>query len=253
VNLWPDDTHTPFVLAPALKEKHQGGDDVSSEANFKGVLEEYDRQMGRLLAGLNQLGIATNTLVVFTGDNGPSPTYRQKRTAGLRGAKLSLYEGGTRLPLIVWWPGTTPAGRVNERTVMNAVDLLPTFCRLAGATVSPDLATKLDGEDLSAAFTGGEPKRSRTLFWEYGRNNNAFKYPEAASNRSPNVAVREGDWKLLVNADGSGAQLFDLRTDIFETRNVAEGIAMTIERFHASCSEECGRSVPPQARPQRKL
>jgi arylsulfatase A-like enzyme len=222
VNLWPDDTHTPYAPNPALKEKYKGGNDANSEANFKGVLEEYDRQMGRLLAGLKQLGIATNTLVVFTGDNGPLPTYRQKRTAGLRGSKLSLYEGGTRLPLIVWWPGVTPAGRVNERTVVNAVDLLPTFCRLAGSTVSPDIATKLDGEDLSAAFTGGELRRSRAMFWEYGRNNNSFKYPAETSNRSPNVAVREGDWKLLVNADGSDAQLFDLSADAFETRNVAE-------------------------------
>lgn len=222
VNLWPDDTHTPYVPGPALKEKYKGGADANSEANFKGVLEEYDRQMGRLLDGLKQLGIATNTLVVFTGDNGPSPTYQQKRTAGLRGAKLSLYEGGTRLPLIVWWPGTTPPGRVNERTVMNAVDLLPTFCRLAGAAVSPDIATKLDGEDMSTAFTDGEPKRSRVMFWEYGRNNESFKYPSATVNRSPNVAVREGDWKLLVNADGSDAQLFDLGADVFETRNVAE-------------------------------
>jgi arylsulfatase A-like enzyme len=222
VNLWPDDTHTPFVPSPALKEKFKGGDDATSESNYKGVLEEYDRQMGRLLDGLKQLGIATNTLVVFTGDNGPSPTYKQKRTAGLRGSKLSLYEGGTRLPLIVWWPGATPAGRVNERTVLNAVDLLPTFCRLAGAPVPPEVATKLDGEDLSAAFTGGKPNRSRALFWEYGRNNESFKYPTAAAHRSPNVAVRAGDWKLLVNADGTDAQLFDLGADIFETRNVAE-------------------------------
>jgi arylsulfatase A-like enzyme len=222
VNLWPDDTHTPYVPRPALKEKFKAGYDANSEANFKGVLEEYDRQMGRLLDGLKQLGIATNTLVVFTGDNGPLPTYQQKRTAGLRGSKLSLYEGGTRLPLIAWWPGATPAGRVNERTVMNAVDLLPTFCKLAGAPVSPDITTKFDGEDLSAAFTGAEPKRSRPQFWEYGRNNDSFKYPAATGHRSPNVAVREGDWKLLVNADGSDAQLFDLGTDIFETRNVAE-------------------------------
>ena len=67
-----------------------------------------------------------------------------------------------------------------------------------------------------------EPKRSRAMFWEYGRNDESFKYPAATAHRSPNVAVREGDWKLLVNADGSDAQLFDLGADIFETRNVAE-------------------------------
>ena len=221
LNLWPDDTHTPFVPGPELSGKYGAKNNYNAEANFKPVLDEYDRQMGRLFAGLKRLGIDSNTIVIFSGDNGPLPTYDQRRTAGLRGSKLSLYEGGTRLPLIVRWPGRTPAGRVNEQTVINAVDLLPSLCRLAGAKVPDDLATRLDGEDLSAAFTGATPLRSKTLFWEYGRNETAFNFPPNARNRSPNLAVREGDWKLLVNADGNGAQLYDLSADPKEQNDLA--------------------------------
>ena len=221
VNLWPDDTHTPFVPSPAMKTKHKAGNNPNGEPNFKGVLEEYDRQMGRLLDGLKKLGLTTNTLVLFTGDNGPLPTYDGRRTAGLRGSKLSLYEGGIREPLLVWWPGHAPAGRLNERTVFTTLDLLPSFCQLAGAAIPRDITAKLDGEDLSAAFTGGTPARTRPLFWEYGRNTNSFAYPKPPGDRSPNVAVRDGRWKLLVNADGSDAQLFDLGSDPKETNNVA--------------------------------
>lgn len=220
VNLWPDDTHTPFVPRPELAAKHGAGENREGERNFKAVLEEYDTQMGRLLDGLNTLGIATNTIVVFTGDNGPLPTYQQRRTAGLRGSKLSLYEGGTREPLLVWSPGRTPAGKVNAQTVLSTVDLLPTFCKIAGLKVPEDVSAKLDGEDLSDVFAGRETHRSKPLFWEYGRNETAFKYP-GTNNRSPNVAVRDGDWKLLVNADGTGAELYNLSTDIGETKNLA--------------------------------
>lgn len=219
VNLWPDDTHLPFVPSPELKEKYHAGNNTSGEPNFKGVLEEYDNQMGRLLSGLEKLGVAGNTLVVFTGDNGPWPSYERRRTGGLRGCKLSLYEGGIRQPLLVWWPGTAPAGRVNEQTVLSAVDLLPSFCRLAGVTIPEEIAAKLDGEDLSAAFTGGAPVRSKPLFWEYGRNEKSFSYPKTPGDRSPNLAVRDGKWKLLINADGSGAELYNIESDARETRN----------------------------------
>lgn len=231
INLWPDDTHTPFVPRPELAAKHGAGNNREGELNFKAVLEEYDTQMGRLLDGLRELGLATNTLVVFTGDNGPLPTYQQRRTSGLRGSKLSLYEGGTRQPLLVW--GRTPAGRVNERTVMSAVDFLPTFCRFAGVKVPERIASQLDGEDLSAALMGAEPRRSKPLLWEYGRNETAFRYPQGR-NRSPNVAMRDGDWKLLINADGLGAELYDLASDRAETVNLAAKEVEVAKRLSAA-------------------
>jgi arylsulfatase A-like enzyme len=221
VNLWPDDTHTPFVPSPELKAKHNAGDNPNGERNFMGVLEEYDRQMGRLLDGLNDLGISTNTLVLFTGDNGAMPTYEGRRTAGLRGSKLSLYEGGVREPLLVWWPQNAPAGQVNERTVFSTVDLLPSLCTLAGVSVPRKMAALLDGEDLSRVFTGATPARHRPLFWEYGRNTNSFAYPREPRDHSPNVAVRQGDWKLLLSAAGNEAQLYNLASDAKEKHDLA--------------------------------
>ncbi len=221
VNLWPDDTHTPFVPSPERKAQFAAANNPNGEANFKGVLAEYDRQMGRLLEGVEQLGIASNTLILFSGDNGPLPTYGHRRTGGLRGSKLSLYEGGIREPFLVWWPGHVPPGRVNERTVLAATDLLPTLCKLAGATIPVEVQARLDGEDLSEALSGANPLRHRTLFWEYGRNTNSFAFPSAVGDRSPNLAVRDSGWKLLLNADGTGCQLYNLSGDPNERSDIS--------------------------------
>ena len=78
-----------------------------------------------------------------------------------------------------------------------------------------------DGEDLTSAIKGETPTRTKPLFWEYGRNETSFSYPQDAKHRSPNVAVREGNWKLLVNANGRGAELYDLSNDQNETKNLA--------------------------------
>jgi len=221
INLWPDDTHTPFVPSPEMKARYQAGNNTSGIRNFMAVMEEYDRQAGRLLKGLKELGVDDNTLVLFTGDNGPAPSYEHRRTGGLRGQKLSLYEGGIRQPCIVRWPRVTPAGRVNTDTVFSTVDLLPTFAKVAGARIPANIASQLDGEDLSAALRGDTPLRTKPHFWEYGRNTNSFHYPGSAWDRSPNVAVREGNWKLLVNSDGSGTELYDLAIDPNESKNCA--------------------------------
>jgi len=217
VNLWLDDVHTPWIPSREVQDdKAQRGD---TRKNLRPVLQETDRQIGRLLASLREMPIGSNTLVLFLGDNGPLPPFNQERTAGLRGSKLSLYEGGIREPLIVWWPGTVPAGRVNAETVVAAIDFLPSLATIGGAKL-PD-RVQLDGEEMSAALLGKTATRSKPLFWEYGRNTNAFGFPGIARNRSPNVAVRDGQWKLLVNADGTRRELYDLRDDWDETRNVA--------------------------------
>ena len=211
VQLWPDDVHTPWVPGGQAKR----GDTAE---NFHPVLREMDRQLGRLFDGLRDLGIEDNTLIVFASDNGAMPTFQGARSAGLRGAKWSLYEGGIRMPFIVRWPGHVPAGKTDESTVVAAVDLFPSLCAIAGAIPPKEVA--LDGEDLSAAWLGREMLRKRPLFWEYGRNPTAFLYP-GGRDRSPNVAMRDGPWKLLLNADGSGPELYDLASDRTEQHNLA--------------------------------
>jgi arylsulfatase A-like enzyme len=208
--------HTPWV--PEGSPLKRAAQNAETEAKFKQVLAEYDKQVGRLMQGLKESGLDQNTIVIFTSDNGPAPAFGQRRTAGLRGRKASLYEGGTRMPFIVRWPGQTPAGRLDEHSVLNSVDLVPTFCKLAKAPLPP--TEKWDGEDVSDAFLGKPVTRKTSMFWEYGRNPTAYSYPNDR-NRSPSIAVREGKWKLLLNADGANVELYNLEADLKESRNVA--------------------------------
>jgi arylsulfatase A-like enzyme len=214
VNLWLDDVHTPWIPNEAATKETN----PNIPTNLKRVGEEMDRQIGRLIDGLKELGIDDKTLVVFSSDNGPYP-HLAGRTQGLRGCKLSLYEGGIRLPFIVRWPGVTPAGATDETTVIGAVDMLPTLCRIAGAEAPKGVV--LDGIDRSVALKGKrQAERGRPLMWEYGRNEKFFGYPKQPSDRSPQLAIRDGNWKLLVNADGEGAELYDLSAGADETHNV---------------------------------
>jgi arylsulfatase A-like enzyme len=215
VNLWLDDTHTPFVPSEEQIKAVKVPSDGEPKAKYKAVLAEADRQIGRLLDGLK----GTNTLVLFLGDNGASQPLARQRGGGLRGQKLSLYEGGIRVPMIAWWPGTTKAGVVNDTTVLASLDFVPTLATVCGAKLPNGYVP--DGEDLTAAIKGETPTRKKSLFWEYGRNTTSFSYPMDLKHRSPNVAVRDGQWKLLVNADGSGAELYDVVTDRNETKNRA--------------------------------
>ena len=215
VNLWPDDMHTPWV--GNFEQQMVFPKDDESEANFRTVLAEYDRQIGRLLDGLKKLGIAENTVVVFTSDNGPAPSFRGSRSGNYRGCKASLYEGGMRLPFIVWSGDERiiPRGMVDDTSVVSALDMFESLCRIAHVNVPGGYVS--DGKDMSKALLGTPQKRDKALFWEYRRNDKiAFPKPDD-NDISPNVAIREGDWKLLVNADGSEAALYNLADDPRET------------------------------------
>ena len=216
VNLWFDDVHTPWIPnADAQKEKNP-----NITKNLKPVISEMDQQVGRLMHGLKELGIDDRTLVVFTSDNGPYPPL-PGRTVGFRGCKFSLYEGGLRLPFIARWPGVIPADVTDTATVLASVDMLPTLCHIAGAKLPSGVA--FDGADMSNALRGTRTVgRERPLMWEYGRNATFFGYPKLPKDHSPNLAIRDGNWKLLVNADGENTELYDLASDPSEAKNVAK-------------------------------
>lgn len=209
VNLWADDVHTPWVPDEVSDKK-------DLPRNFRPVMAEFDKQIGRLLDGLKARGLDKNTIVIFTSDNGALPTFDGARSGGFRGHKLCLYEGGTRMPFIVRWPGQVPAGRVDDRSITAAVDVFPTLCAIAGATLPR--GKTFDGIDVSATWRGQPLAKRGPLYWEYGRNDEFFKF---GPDRSPNLAVRRDQWKLLVNADGSKAELYDLSNDAAETKNLA--------------------------------
>lgn len=222
VNLWLDDVHTPWV--PSANDQDIGNDGRTTgkratPKRLARVLAEMDAQIGRLLQAIRDDDSGRPTLVLFMSDNGPMPTFKRRRTLGLRGSKLSLYEGGVRMPLIAWGPGIVPAGAVDDESVISALDFFPTLCALA-ETPLPD-GYESDGQNMLSALRGEPLKRSKPLFWEYGRNETAFNYPKP-DDRSPNVAMLDGNWKALVNADGSDLQLYDLANDPEESHNLAD-------------------------------
>lgn len=235
VNLWPDDVHTPWVYENDEKSQRQ------SAASFSIVLKELDRQIGRFMHGLDELGIADNTIVIFTGDNGPAPAFDGHRTNDLRGKKGTLYEGGIRMPFIIRWPDIVPRGVTDSVSVVCMVDLFPSLCAIAGATL-PDTHV-LDGMDMSGVLTGRITcvERPKPLFWEFGKCK--------AKRESPHIAIREGDWKLLVNADGSDTELYDMTADCNERINVANAYPDVVATLKPKAIDWFNRSYREYAAP----
>ena len=226
VRLFPNDVHDAHVPWPGREEKWRRVTSNPWEQKFFAVLEEMDRQIGRLVETIDTLGLAENTLIVFTSDNGPTdwPKYYRDHSGGppgftgpFFGRKWSLFEGGIRMPFIARWKGHIPAGTTDSTSVMAGIDLSPTFCKLAGVEVPPTDA--LDGIDRSGVLLGQPSPRPRPLFWQYGAPH-AVLQPGLPEFQAPSFAVRDGDWKLLVNPDGSEARLFHLVQDPGEKKNL---------------------------------
>lgn len=204
----PSDKAAPFFLHVCFHEPHEpveSPDDLvaqyrdvardEDEAQYFANVANVDLAVGRLMAALDDMQLADNTLVYFTSDNGPE-TLDRYRTANrsygspgeMRGMKLHIYEGGIRVAGIVRWPAVVEAGQISTVPVCS-LDLFPTLSNLAGVDV-PEAHT-LDGVDITAFLKGDEFKREKPLFWNYYR---------ALS--PPRVALRDGDWKIVAHWDG---------------------------------------------------
>ena len=223
VRLFPNDVHDAHVPRPGSEQKWKQVTDNHWEQKFFAVLEEMDRQIGRLVDEIDRLGLGESTLIVLTSDNGPTdwPKYYRSGSKGppgftgpFFGRKWSLFEGGIRMPFVARWKGRIPAGVTDTESVMAGVDLSPTFCKLAGVDVPA--SQQLDGLDRSSVLLGTPSPRARPLFWQYGAPHAVLKAGKVEF-QSPSFAIRDGPWKLLVNPDGSEARLFNLRADPGET------------------------------------
>ena len=199
----PPDQHATEADPRAARSLRQMPDDSvpATRRDYVRMLERADQGVGQILAALHQRGLTSNTLVVFTNDNGGEWL---SRNAPLFHRKGTLWEGGIRVPLILRWPGQLPAGRVS-RQVAITTDITATILAATGAR--PPESYRPDGIDIIPILRGKAPLVERRLFWRWARTDRQQR------------AARLGQWKLLV--DGSQLLLFDLSVDPGERTDLA--------------------------------
>ena len=224
LNYWAFSVHAPFDAKTNLIAKYRAKADPQDAqrcAVYGAMVQSLDENVGRLLDTLDELRLSENTIVVFFSDNGGNMYDRVEgipptSNAPLRGGKATLYEGGTREPCIVVWPGQIkPDTRTDA--FFSSVDWFPTLLTMTGVT--PRQAVKFDGVDQVPALLGTGAPRD-TLFCY-------FPHYTPATGALPATWVRRGDWKLIrFFCDGPGQsdrfELYNLKDDLGETRNLAD-------------------------------
>ncbi|MDH3584039.1 MAG: sulfatase-like hydrolase/transferase, partial [Phycisphaerae bacterium] len=176
------------------------------------MLQSIDEGVGMILAKLDELKLADDTLIVFTSDNGGETHVTSN--APLRGGKSQLYEGGIRVPLVVRWPGKVPAGRNCAQPTVN-VDFYPTF--LAAAGIEKDARQQIDGVSILPLLQDPAARVPReAIYWHY-----PLPKPHFLGGRSAG-AIRAGDWKLIESLETGNVELYDLASDEGEKRDRAE-------------------------------
>lgn len=195
--------HAPLHATEKYLARFPGIQD-EKRRTFAAMLSAMDDAIGRVLAKVREIGAEQNTLIVFYSDNGGPTPSTTSSNGPLHGFKMTTSEGGTRIPFLVQWKGSLPAGKVYENPVIQ-LDLLPTFIAAAGGTV--DSAWKLDGINLMPFLTGRDKGRPhQTLYWRFGEQ----------------WAIRDGDWKLVASrVDGNRPRLINLAQDIGEANDLS--------------------------------
>ena len=247
VNLWPDDVHSPFW--PPVDQWRDG-----KRGLYLSVLEAMDRQLGKLFDRIRaDPALRDNTLILVCSDNGPE--IGAGSAGDFRGSKGMLYEGGIRSPLVVWGPGFTDpkkSGTANRTSHFSTIDLAPTLLEIAGVRAPAEVA--FDGVSMRATLLGrSEASRDRPLFFRRPPDRASF----AGVAKLPDLAVRDGRWKLLCAYDGAAPELYDLTADPAESRNLAATQPIEVSRltaavlaWHRSMPPDLGATyVPPPAAP----
>lgn len=213
-----------------FEEKSYTGDHYTAQsrprATFAAMVTLLDNYVGRVLDKLQEQGIAENTLVIFSSDNGPhaegghDPEFFDSN-GPLRGLKRDLYEGGIRIPMIAWWPGTVPSGTTRDH-ISAFEDMMPTLAELAGTQPPPNS----DGISMvPTLLEKGEQLRHEYLYWEFPA-------------RGGKQAVRKGPWKAIrLNSDlypDAPIELYNLKDDPGEQENVANQHPEIVEEMNAA-------------------
>lgn len=221
-------------LIAKFKDKPAAGG--HHDPTYAAMIASVDESVGRVLAKLDELGIAENTLVIFSSDNGGVGGYDRvgldkkigiTDNAPLKGGKGTLYEGGVRVPYVFRWKGTIEPGQT-EATPIISVDLYPTLLELAGGELPADYP--LDGVSYASLLKEQKPlERGKPLFWHFpgylGATANTWR-------TTPVSVVRDGDWKLLEYLEDGHLELYNLRDDLSETNNLAEAKPEKARELH---------------------
>jgi arylsulfatase A-like enzyme len=232
--------HTELAAREEMVEKYRGRfDEVvhpaelgrpavpEAKATYAGMVSTLDHDVGRIVRELEQLGIAENTIVIFTSDNGAANEHGAVSdyfdgTGPLRGIKRDMYEGGIRVPLIVSWPDTIPAGSTDEGSHVAFWDFLPTFAELAGAGLPDEL--ELDGISITPSLLEGvEVGNDRPLYWEFRQK----------PDKPLKQAVRWGRYKAVRLSEDADLEIYDLQEDLGETRDIADQHPDLVEKFES--------------------
>lgn len=245
INLWLHEPHTPFHTAPEYRARFPK---LPEQDNvYASVLSHADDRIGLVLDALDRLGLAKDTLVIFSSDNGPAGRDGKGgplkvmydsatgegfgigaavgTTGGRKGRKASIYQGGIGIPFIARWPGKIEAGAKDNVSWISAVDLLPTFCEVAGVALPADYQP--DGVSRVAVLKGKPlPLRDKPLFWKRQRG-----HKDAA------FAILDRKWKLLASTDSKNVELYDVTRDPYEKNDLKakrpEVVSKLLKRLEA--------------------
>jgi arylsulfatase A-like enzyme len=229
--------HSPYQAKPELIEKFQAKPGVGGHNNptYAAMIYSVDESVGRVMQTLDELTLAEDTVLIFTSDNGGVGGYVREGikqdgdvtdNAPLRSGKGSLYEGGTREPFIVRWPGVTPPGSSCDVPAIH-VDIFPTFLELAGA---PRPRQVLDGESLVKLFRDPSAQLQRDAIFQHfpgylGAGKDAWR-------TTPVSLIQRGDWKLMEFLEDGRLELYNLHEDIGETKNLATDLPDKTKELH---------------------
>lgn len=207
--------HVPLKAPQSLVDKYQKKNKGKHHTNpvYAAMIESLDRNVGKICCTIDSLGIAENTIIVFYSDNGGSEPVTDNYP--LREGKGSPYEGGTRVPLIIKWPGKINPGSKSDIPV-TGVDFYPTFVKLAGGKLS----SSLDGEDILTLID--KKKYNRDIYWHFPAYLESYRNSGKPFRATPYSSIRSGDWKLIYYYEDKSVELFNLRTDIGEKKECSK-------------------------------
>ncbi|MBN2475858.1 MAG: sulfatase [Pirellulales bacterium] len=231
--------HSPYQAKKKLIAKFRDKPAAGGhhDPTYAAMIASVDESVGRVLAALKEFELDENTLVIFSSDNGGVGGYLREGIRGgtatdnapLRGGKGMLYEGGVRVPYVFRWPGKIPPGQTCDRPI-NSVDLYPTLLELGGA--STPAGQTLDGASYAGLLAAGgrqEPSRE-AIYWHFP----GYLGAGAGTWRTAPVGViRAGDWKLLEFFEDRRLELYNLREDIGERKDLAASMPDKVQQLHA--------------------